>query len=446
MSNLLITFLILIILIALNALYVLAEFSAVSSRRARLTQMAEDGNHAADYILQIVENSNKLDSYVATSQVGITISSLVLGFYGQAQLSSYLLPIFSGLGALSEAAALSISASAVLIILTLFQVLFGELIPKNLGIQDPERFAIFTLNPMRFSSTLLKPLISLFNGSGILLMKLIGVSPSAEHGHIHSPEEIALLIEESGLGGAISEGEYRLLTNTMRMREAMIKNIMIPRSQMLSCPNDMSLVEITKRASISPYSRIPIYKGSIDNIIGIVHIRDLFCVLNAESDQTQSISEILRPVQFFPETITVKEVFAALQKSRNQVSIILDEFGGTSGMVTLEDLVEEIFGDIQDEFDEEPPQILVLGESGFLILGNTPIWEINAMLGINLEAGGIDTLGGMITNILGRIPIVNDKVSLDGRLFTIHQMQGRAVLSVFMAANPEIIEYFRRHQ
>jgi CBS domain containing-hemolysin-like protein len=226
----------------------------------------------------------------------------------------------------------------------------------------------------------------------------------------------------------------------------MIKNIMIPRSQMLACPDGISLEEITRQASASPYSRIPIYRDSIDNIIGIVHIRDLFFALNTESDQTESITDLLRPVQLFPETVSVKEVFAALQTSRNQVSIILDEFGGTSGMVTLEDLVEEIFGDIQDEFDEEPPQILILGESGFLILGSTPIDEINALLGIDLEAHGIDTIGGLITGELGRIPVVNDRVLLSGHKFTIHQMQDRAVLSTFMAASPEIIEYFRRHR
>lgn len=446
MSNLIITFLVLLILIALNALYVLAEFSAVSSRRARLTQLVEDGNQAASQILKIVENPQKLDAYVATSQVGITISSLVLGFYGQAQLSSYLLPLFSGLGNLSEAAALSVSATAVLILLTLFQVLFGELIPKNLGIQDPERFSLLTLNPMRFSSTLLKPLIALFNGSGILLMKLMGIAPSAEHGHIHSPEEIAILIEESGKGGAITDGEYRLLTNTMRMRESMVKNIMIPRAQMLACPEHHSLAKITERVSNSSFSRIPIYSKSVDNIIGIVHIRDLFCLLNSPSNEKRTLREIIRPVKFFPETISVKEVFAELQETRNQVSIILDEFGGTSGMVTLEDLIEELFGDIQDEFDQEAPQILILGESGLLILGNTPIEEINALLGIDLPLGETDTIGGLISESLGRIPTINDRVTINRYQFIVHQMQGRAVLSTFMPATPEIIAHFRRLQ
>ncbi len=229
------------------------------------------------------------------------------------------------------------------------------------------------------------------------------------------------------------------------MRESMIKNIMIPRSKLLACPEDLSLVEITNRASISPYSRIPIYRDSIDNIVGIVHIRDLFCALNSKPVPPPSVTDLLRPVVFFPETVPVKEVFASLQTSRNQVSIILDEFGGTSGMVTLEDLIEEIFGDIQDEFDKEPPQILILGESGFLILGNTPLEEMNALMGINLEAGKIDTIGGLITYQLGRIPEVNDRVVLGGYQFTIHQMQGRAVLSIFMAATPEIIEFFRSH-
>lgn len=446
MSSLLIAFPILVLLISLNALYVLAEFSAVSSRRARLTEMAETGNLSAETILKIVENPNKLDTFVATSQVGITISSLILGFYGQAQLSSYLVPVFSRLGNLSNAAAFSVSATTILITLTFFQVLFGELIPKNLGIQEPERFSTFTLNPMRLSATLLKPIISLFNGSGILLMKVLGIAPTAEHGHIHSPEEIAILIEESGKGGVISDGEYRLLTNTMRMRGSIIRNIMIPRSQMLACPDNLSLNEIMQRASDSPYSRIPIFHESTDNIIGIVHIRDLFCLLNSQRKTERSLNDLIRPVHFFPETVLVKEVFSELQRTRNQVAIILDEYGGTSGMVTLEDLVEEIFGDIQDEFDEEAPNILILGETGVLILGNTPIEEINALLGLKLPHIEAETIGGLIANILGRIPEVNDRVLIDGHKFTVHQMEGRAVLSTIMSADTGIIEHFRIHQ
>jgi len=444
MSDLLITFLVLVILIGLNALYVLAEFSSVSSRRARLTQMAEDGNLAAGHILEIVESSEKLDAYVATSQVGITISSLVLGFYGQARLSAYLVPLFSGLGDMSEAAALSVSATAVLIVLTLFQVLFGELVPKNLGIQDPEHFALLTHRPLQWSEWLLKPLIWLLNGSGIQLMRLLGIEPASEHGHIHSPVEIAMLIDESGQGGAISVGEYRLLSNTMRMREAMVRNIMIPRAQMLAAPSDLPVPELTTLLSASPYSRIPIYSGSIDNIIGIVHLRDLFCANVLEAQPGAGLAEMIRPVQFFPETIQIKVVFSRLQKAQDQVAIILDEFGGTSGMVTLEDLIEEIFGDLQDEFDQDLPQIQILSDTRLLILGSTPLEDLNAVLGLRLPSEEVDTLGGLLADKLGSIPEAQQTISVNGYSFTIHKMRGHAVASAILTTTPEVVQVLRR--
>ena len=446
MPNLLVTFLILAILIGLNALYVLAEFSAVSSRRARLTQMSEDGNAVARHILEIIEHPHKLDAYVATSQVGITISSLVLGFYGQARLSEYLVPIFSRLGDFSEAAALSVSATTVLLVLTLFQVLFGELVPKNLGIQEPERFSILTHTPMQWSEWVMKPLIWLLNGSGILLMRLLRIEPSSEHGHIHSPEELSMLIYESGQGGAISVGEYLLLSNTMRMREAQVKHIMIPRAQMTVASNDIAIGELTGLVSSSPFSRIPIYDGSVDNIIGIVHLRDLFCINILDQEHITPLADLIRPVQFFPETMQVKTVFSRLQKAQNQVAIILDEFGGTSGMVTLEDLVEEIFGDLQDEFDQELPDIQILSETRLLIRGSMPLSEVNELLGIDLPAQDVDTIGGLLTAQIGDIPAVNQKIAVGEFAFTIHKMRGRAVSSTILTTTPDVIKTFRQTQ
>jgi CBS domain containing-hemolysin-like protein len=444
MPDLVITILVLLILIGLNALYVLAEFSTVSSRRARLTQLSNEGNSFAHAILTIVENPVKLDAYVATSQVGITVSSLILGFYGQARLSPYLIPLFEKWGDFSEAAAISVSATIVLIFLTVLQVLFGELIPKNLGIQEPERFSLLTARPLQWSGWIFKPLIMLFNGSGILLMKLLKIDPSSEHGHIHSPEELSILIEESGEGGSISEDEYKLLANTMRMREEMVKKVMIPRAQMLSAPDSLTVSEITFLVSDSPFSRIPIYKETIDNIIGIVHLRDLFCLNNSKTISKEThITEIIRPVLFVPETMQVKEVFSLLQKNQYQVAIILDEYAGTSGLVTLEDLVEEIFGDLQDEFDEDLPPIQILSDTQILIQGDTSINELNMLFGWSLSDQDVDTIGGLLSNRIGRIPVPGDSVVMEGLNFSIEKTKGRAVASVLLNGTEEIIQRYK---
>ncbi len=444
MSDLIITIFVLLILIGINALYVLAEFSTVSSRKARLSQLAEEGNPLASHVLKIVDHPHKLDAYVATSQVGITISSLVLGYYGQARLSSYLVPLFQNLGDFTEAAALSVSATVVLISLTLVQVLFGELIPKNLGIQEPERFALFTYQPLKWSGWILKPIINLLNGSGILLMRLLRIEPSVEHGHIHSPEEISILIEESGKGGTISHEEYRLLTNTLRMREAMVKQVMIPRALMQAASNHLTITEIHTLVSKSPYSRFPIYQDTIDNIIGIVHLRDLFCWKNNNGEgQYEGLDQILRPVLYVPETMQVKEVFQLLQMKQFQVAIVLDEYGGTSGMVTLEDLIEEIFGDLRDEFDLDRPAIQIISDSELVIQGSAQITEINNLLKLHLPTEDVDTLSGLLTVTLGRIPTLEDKIEINGYLFSIQKMRGRAVASVIMRANKKIVENYR---
>jgi CBS domain containing-hemolysin-like protein len=433
--------LIILILIAFNGLYVLSEFSTVSARRARIAQEAERGNKSAAYILSIIESPTKLDAYVATSQVGITLSSLILGFVGQGQLAEVLTPYLSGLGNLSEGTVQSISAFVILFFLSLFQVLLGELVPKNIGIQEPERFAVLTSKPLRWSGWVFKPLIWLFNGSGILLMRLFGIEPSGEHGHIHSPEEIALLVEESGAGGAISQEEERLLSNTLRMREAMVKHVMIPRANMLSIPDTLSVMQAFKIITDSPYSRLPIFNETIDNIIGIVHLRDLFCSLQI-GKAASSIKEFLRPVLIVPESMQVKDVFALLQRRRFQVAIILDEYGGTSGMVTLEDLIEEIFGDLQDEFDPTLPDIVAVSETQIRVRGDKPITELNAALGISLPTKPADTIGGLIMSMIGHIPASKEDATIQDYHFKVESMKGRAIANLLVTVPKAVVDYF----
>jgi CBS domain containing-hemolysin-like protein len=430
------------VLVAFNALYVLSEFSTVSARRARIAQQAEKGSKGAAYILGIIEDPHKLDAYVATSQVGITLSSLILGFVGQGQLAEILTPYLSNLGDLSEVTAHSISAFAVLFVLSLFQVLFGELIPKNVGIQEPERFAVLTAQPLRWSSWVFKPLIWLFNGSGILLMRLFRIEPSGEHGHIHSPEEIALLVEESGEGGAITQEEQLLLSNTLRMREAMVKQVMIPRANMLSIPDTLTVEQALKVITDSPYSRLPVFNETIDHISHIIHLRDLFCALRRNEDKS-SLKKYLRPVLLVPESMQVKDVFARLQRRRFQVAIILDEYGGTAGMVTLEDLIEEIFGDLEDEFDQSSPDIQIISKSQIRVRGDVPISEFNAALGSDLPTTQADTIGGLVMSVIGHIPNPKETAVLNDLPVIVETMKGRAIASLVITVPEAFITHFK---
>lgn len=434
--------LIIIILVAFNALYVLSEFSTVSARRARISQIAEKGSKGAAYILSILENPAKLDAYVATSQVGITLSSLILGFVGQGQLAEYMVPLLTRIGIQSEVTAQSISAVVILVILSLFQVLLGELIPKNIGIQQPEKFAILTSQPLRWSGWLFKPLIMLFNGSGILLMRIFRIHPSGEHGHIHSPEEIALLVEESGQGGAISPEEQQLLSNTLRMREAMVKQVMIPRANMLSVPDSFTVEQALQVITNSPYSRIPIYRETIDNITHIVHLRDIFCAkLNNQGDT--SIEPYLHPVLLVPEAMQVKDVFALLQRRQIQVAIILDEYGGTSGMVTIEDLVEEIFGDLHDEFDDSIPDIQIISKNLIRVRGDLSISELNHLLGSSLPTHAAETIGGLLMAQVGHIPSLKEDIRIANLQISVEKMKGRAIASILITVPEDTISKIR---
>ncbi|KAA3647742.1 MAG: HlyC/CorC family transporter [Chloroflexi bacterium] len=433
--NWLIILVIVVVLIAFNALYVAAEFSTVSASRPRLAQLAEGGNSTAQTLLTIVEDPHKLDAYVATCQVGITISSLVLGFFGQAQVAQLIAPFFVSFGDFSEIAALSTSVTIILILFSSLQILFGELIPKNIGIQYPERMAILTELPLRWSANIFRPLIWIFNGSGQLIMRLFGLDNISEHAHLHRPEEIVMLVEESGAGGLLDREEERLLKNILDINEVMVRQVMIPRTRMIAAPDNLPFDAIFKLVADSPFSRIPIYKDSIDNITGFVHLRDFLCHVQAE--EKPNITDLMNQVPFVTETMAVKSAFSLLQRRHFHIAIVLDEFGGTSGLITLEDLIEEIFGDLQDEFDDLPPSVRLVGRDRLWLRGDTLIGDLNEYLDLNLPDDEVDTVGGLVLNAMGHVPYVTEEILVDGATFRVEKMSGRGVAEASMRITKE---------
>ena len=434
-----IVFLVLTILIFFTALYVAAEFSIVSSRRSRLSRLASEGNRLARILVPIVRDSGKLDNYIAACQVGITISSLMLGFYGQARLSPVLKPTVQNLGGFSSAAAQSISAVLILLFLTSLQVILGELLPKSVGIQYPERLALLTIIPMRWSIALFRPLIWIFNGSGQLILKLTGLSQQTDNIHIHSPQEIVMLFEESSAGGLLDVEERRLLKNSLHLRQLAVRQVMIPRNRILAASVDQDCSDLLELLADSPYSRLPLYQQSIDNIVGIVHLKDLLCLRLQTGDH--NVREAMRPALFIPETLPVDEVFALLQRKRYHIAVVLDEYGGTAGIVALEDLIEEIFGEFQDEFDlETRPPIRILSKDQILIRGDMLIEELNEILDLYLPSQNIDTIGGLVLNELGYVPEEGERLRVAGVSLTVASMDGNAVTAVSMEVTPEQLE------
>ncbi len=423
------------LLIGINGLYVAAEFSTVSTRRSRLSQLAADGNSLAQSLQPIVDNPSLLDRYIATCQLGITISSLLLGFYAQSGAAAYLEPQLVRLGIFSAAVAQSITATGLLLLFTILQAVLGELVPKNIAIREPERLALVTSVPTRWSMALFRPLVWFFNGSGMFLMRLFKLSVEAEHTHVHAPEEILMLVEESEAGGLLHQEERRLLANTLQMREILIRQVMIPRTRLMVASVDAPCDSLLSQLAASSYSRLPLYEGSIDNIVGVVHLKDLFCLLQL-TDQ-QDVRAVMRPVLFVPETMRVEQVLAQLQRDHHYVAVVLDEFGGTAGMVTLKDLVEEIFGEFKDEFDLPVSQFRLTEDGRLRVRGDVSIRDLNDWLDLLLAHGDVDTIGGLVLSELGRIPAPDDEVVVQNIRFRVEVMEGNAINVVSLALNTE---------
>jgi putative hemolysin len=441
MMTWIIALLIIFFLISINALYVAAEFSTVSARRSKLVQIAAEGNALARVLVPIVRDRRQLDTYVATCQIGITVSSLLLGFFGQSRLTPYVASLISSSDLFTSGAVLSITAAAVLLFLTTIQVILGELVPKSIGIQYPEQLALTTILPMRWSTFLFKPLIWILNGSGRLILRLIGFSQGMEdaHTHIHTPREIMMLFEESSAGGQLDVEERRLLKNSLELREIPVRQVMIPRTRMLSASTDQTCEELLQLLADSPFSRLPLFEGTVDNVIGMVHLKDLLCL--HLKDGKQDVRQAMRPVLFVPESTLAGSVFALLQIKRYHVAIVLDEYGGTSGFVTLEDLIEEIFGELQDEFDEQSiPLIRLVSDHWVEVRGDMIIDELNEALGLFLSSEEVDTIGGWVVNALGQIPEVGAGVNYEENHVVVEQMQGNAVTVIRIKITTQQLE------
>jgi CBS domain containing-hemolysin-like protein len=432
------------LLVGANALYVAGEFASVSARRARIVQMADEGNRLAQTVLPVLEDPRKLDNYIAASQVGITLSSITLGIYGQQQIAPLIEPWLAALplGGLSsgggDIAAAGIAALLVLIVLTTLQVILGELVPKSVAIQYPERLALVTALPMKWSADyILKPLIMVLNGSGALVLKLLGATYSGRHAHIHSPEEIIILVKESHRGGVLDAKERQLLGNLFRASTKRAEEVAVPRNRIVAVDADEPVFSVLKLAADSAYTRIPVFENNIDNIIGFVHLRDLFNLYRRDGEA--DLRTILRPVPFVPETLPVVDVWSRLNETQSYLAVVFDEYGGTGGLITREDLIEEVFGEVQDEFDHERALIEASGDGQFVVRGDMLVDDLNDVLDLRLPHEVANTIGGLVIEELGRMPRVGDSVKVTNVSLRVEAMDNLAVSLVCLTllADPE---------
>lgn len=338
---------IIVLMIALNALYVCAEFAIVSVRHSRLQQYADNGRTLALRLLPVVDDPAAVDRYIAACQVGITLTSLVLGAFGQASLTPPLAQLLGTVAGLGDTAAYSVATLVVLICLTAAQMVLGELLPKSIALRFPTEIAMYTSLPMAWSLRLFSVPIKLLNGSGLLLLRLLGVKPSG-HRHVHSPEEIDFLLRESSEGGVLAPEELQRLHSALHLGTRKVTQLMVPRDQIVAISVDARSEEVLALATESPYTRLPVYRGTLDAIVGVLHTKDVL-MTQIEGGRV-ALRRLLRAAVYAPATTTADQLLVMFREQHSQQAVVTDEHGKVVGLVTLEDALADLFGELADEF------------------------------------------------------------------------------------------------
>ena len=424
------------LLILLTALFVAAEFAAVGARRSRLRRLAEDGNALATRILPVLEDPHALDRYIAASQVGITLSSLILGAYAQASIAPRVAPFVQELGGLDAQTAQSTSAAVVLLVLTTLAMIAGELIPKSIALQNPTGTALWTVVPMQWAERAFAWSIDFLNGSGNVVLRLMRVKTTG-HRHVHSPQEIELLIAESRDGGLLEPQEQVRLHQALRLGLRTAGQLMVPRVRLASIEASAPIPELLRLVATSPYSRLPVYRRTPDDVIGILHTKDV--VMRFVTDrQVESVLSLLRPIERVSANISADKLLAYLRERRIHQALVVGGEGQVEGMITLEDVVAELIGGVSDEFKGAVARAILLPDGSVRLPGAMGVGQAAQVLGARWRGPG-ETVGAFITRELGGVPAPGEHVTIGGVPMVIEAVEGDVVSTalVLPPAHPE---------
>ena len=418
-----------VVLVAANAFFVAAEFALVAARRTRIEAMIRRGDRKARTVRKALQD---LYRQLSAAQLGITVASILLGYVAEDTVAHLFRDWFSSLPAslnfLTRGGVASVTAVAVI---SFLHVVFGEQAPKAWAITYPEATSRWVSAPLIVFSWITRPFTELLNWSSNLLVRMLGIkSTNPEHDRVHSPEEIRMLVEQSRKTGGLGAGDARLLEGVFEFSEKNARDVMTPRTQMVALPAQASLAEAADRVAAAGRSRYPVTGESLDDVIGIVHAKDILRGLLSGAEAP--VQDIARPAFFVPGTREVEDVLADMKRQKVHLAIVLDEFGGTAGLVTMEDLLEEIVGPIYDEYDQAPAAghgtAASSAGSGVPILpGSAEVDDVNRLLKLHLDDADYTTIGGLLFGRLGRLPKVGDRVNLQGATFEILEMDGRRV-------------------
>lgn len=418
--------LLVLFLVLLNGFFVAAEFALVKVRSTRLQELVGNGNKRAQYALRV---THKLDAYLSATQLGITLASLGLGWVGEPAISNLIVePIMTAAG-LDAGSAVShtISFAAAFAIITFLHIVLGELAPKSLAIQKSEDTSLWLSMPLMLFYKLFMPAIWLLNGTANRLLRLVGIEPASEHEAAHTEQEIRILMNQSAKSGHIDKDEMTLFDNIFEFSDRIAREIMLPRTDMEVLFTDVPFAENLKIVHATKHTRYPVAMEDKDRIIGFVHITDL---LTSDPDEVRTLEDFMRPILTVPESMELSHVLKLMQKRHSQIAVVIDEYGGTAGLLTAEDILEEIVGEIHDEFDvNERAEIEVKGDA-LSVDGRVLLEELGDMLDLDLADEEVDSIGGWLLNRLEGMPAVGQKVRKDHVEFEVAEAERYRILRV----------------
>ena len=426
---------IVLLLILLTAFFVSAEFAIVRARKARLEALKDKGNIKAKQGLFVL---GKLDSYLSACQLGITMASLGIGWLGEPVVEELIKPIF-GLIPYLNAISLTLSGILSFLFITLFHVVFGELAPKSIAIQKAETLLMYSAQPLIWFNRLAFPFIWILNGSASFISRLIGIRPMSENEDVHTEEELRLLLSESFQSGEINQSEYRYVSRIFDFDDRVAREIMVPRTEVVCLFMDRPLEENKEMMKNATYTRYPVAKGDKDHIIGVINIKELYYSSDRfEKDGDPRLLAHIRPIIHVHETIPIKQLLLIMQKKREHMAILVDEYGGTSGIVTVEDILEEIVGEIRDEFDEdERATIEKMDEGTYIVEGKALITDINRYFNREIEHEDIDTVAGLLYTDNPDLDLTKS-ILIENLEIKVHELEGSWIKSVLVKDYDEL--------
>ncbi|HXK61806.1 MAG TPA: hemolysin family protein [Acidobacteriota bacterium] len=401
-----------VFLVLLNGFFVASEFSIVKVRPTRVQELKERGSRGAATAAGII---NRMDEYLSATQLGITIASLGLGWIGEPAFAALIEPLFAGFGRMQPVVAHSLAVTIAFLIITFLHIVIGELAPKSIAIQRAESVALLTAAPLALFYRLSYPFIWALNGAANGFLRLIGLPPIVEGGRTHSPEELRMILTQSQEKGGLDRDERLMLQRVLEFGERTVRQIMVPSTDVVFFDIRKTVEENLETARTHQHTRYPLCDGTLDRVLGIVHVKDLFWK-HRELGPRFDFTMVKRPVEFIPDTAPVQHLLAALRSTRTHLAMVVDEYGSTVGIVTLDNVISELVGDIRDEFDIGPEaayaDIRKLDDKRYLVRGRVLLEELHNELGINIQDEENDTIGGHIMMLLGRAAVIGDEVRI----------------------------------